>query len=373
MGSFLNLNRSKAFIVIFTLAAKTLGCGHAFSDEDLDEFYTLASFNWQITNPQELQQDLPVRAALLWKLPQPAGKQLFIVGVDQRIHPQKEGKTIFSMKVEKAPKPEARYKNQEGYFAKGTLIVYHDRNDNGKLDRLEVGSDHSIDTLLSVNNKLAIWLFDMKRLPDLLPPDRYAGAFHYGFNTLMCDAPMFPDLDCQKGRWEVPEKSPRYGRPDFQGIKLSIDSNLAHGGCGASEDFSTYGPCAVHREEWQKLLQEECSLDEKKCPKGKVDMNLPVTIFTQKHADLYSRLTKDACCFTQPDKTPWICNPGHAGCPRGYDCCDGICTKDCKNPDRWGWVNVAPGAFMMGPTPNSSCQDKGPGQAVALTQAYSIL
>jgi hypothetical protein len=50
---------------------------------------------------------------------------------------------------------------------------------------------------------------------------------------------------------------------------------------------------------------------------GNPDKNAPVRVFTHEHAVILKKLTKKGCCAPDLGPAPWLCNPGHLGCPKG--------------------------------------------------------
>jgi formylglycine-generating enzyme required for sulfatase activity len=346
----------------------TAGCGAAFSADDIAAFDALASFEGTVDIGSSTVDVSDLRVAFLWSKAD-KGIPSFEVAATAAVDDQEDG-VRFKIGLVRLPRTEMRGVLETSAtnvppgaageeVALGAFVLYEDVGGDSGPDLKGLGDSGGGDRLLGVSHRHAVWYFS-NGAPGQSGP----------FAVRELDAPCFPELSCGDGQWLSPRVG-QFSRPQFSGITISVDGDLAAGGCTAGEEVAQFGKCHQLRQKLTQYLDTECALQDEGCP-GNTSRSQPTTVFAKWHADLLEGVRKESCCVPDLGARPWYCSPV-LGCPEGYGCCDGLCSQDCTNGKDQVWVKIPAGQFQKGSPLDEMCRDKGEDlHTVTLTRPFLI-
>jgi formylglycine-generating enzyme required for sulfatase activity len=269
-----------------------------------------------------------------------------------------------------SPQDKASPQGSPSLYAVGTLLVYHDVNHNGRLDRIEAGAPCSVDHLLGVAAKESLWFLQGPLPAEAFLQKNYLGQLRPGFNRLSLRRPCFPDLECSAGQWRAYQPS-AFDRSEYHDWDLRLDPLLLDNTSVQHEDWPTYGACAELRQQLDEVFHGECPASEKTCH-GNPRRDQPQVLFSAPHEALLQRLRSRGCWFDLGER-PWRCNPGRLGCPAGYACCEEVCRKRCEKDARARWASIASGPFLYGQRRKEPCfEETGYQVPITLTHDFEI-
>lgn len=360
-----------------------IGCGEDFSDEDLAVFGILSRFEGRLEQTAGLDDaQHSLRVALLWRTFAPKGEPPFSVATDSAVVHDSSGAYSFALVLKHMPLPAfsiapsslsgGAWPELKGItrLTLGMLVVYEDSNQSGALELKEIGSPCSADQVRGVNQRLTVLILVGHTAKEATPSNTSVEE-RSGFQVAMLDSDCLPDQACRISRWVIP-KPLKFGREVFQdnALTVALDEHLQPNRCEAKEGMMQYLSCSRLRNELSHGFETECPAYAPSCNPNKSKTE-PVMIYQYSHQVLLGRLAELGCCEEPLGQRPWLCNPGHLGCPREFQCCMGLCQKSCDDPELPHWLTISSGSFVKGSPITELCRSDDENQA-SMTLTHDI-